>query len=395
MHKIISRIIFWFIIGSQSLCSYSQSSLFNKINKYNISNKNFADTIPIEFIQNRIYVPVTIHNRVYRFVLDTGSFSCALHDEDLASEYNCIGRLNVKDINNTDKKGLVVKVSSLMIDKLEFKDCPMISLKTQLSPCTDINGIIGVNILKDKILKIDIHNRVIILTDRKNFFKDENGRTLPFKIYNDYIPHFSIIPTNNCKDEVIFDTGNMAFYSMSYKYYKKLMREKIQLPIVDKGFGKFNRGVWGTGNDTTNLKFQLDDFAFDDLAISNVKTILCPSINSSIGADILNYGSMILDYIHKNLIFIPYQNKNAVASKYDYPSFKLIPENRKVKIGAIWEKSEAYHSGLRNGFIVRSVNGIYIQDICGFINQWPSLKGDITMECLDLKNNPIVFHFVK
>jgi len=380
-------------------CLYSQSTVLKKINDYNIENKDFVDTIPIEFIHNRIFFPVTINGNVYRFVLDTGSANCTLFNENIGLTLRCdtIGRNEIQDANNIKKIVPIINVPDLMVGKIDFKNIRAATLNTQLerAQCFDFDGLIGTNILKDKILKIDIRKKIIILTDHKNYFNNESGVILSLEVHNNCIPYFDILPVSKCKDRVFLDTGNPAFYVMNNQYYNKIKMKNIQVPIADKCSGNLYAGMWGTGKDTTSIKLQLDDVVLGNLTIHNVKTVVYSYVVSSIGSDILNSGSLTLDYIHKKLIFIPYQNSDTIVSQYDFPPFCLIPENGKVKVRMIWKKSEAYRQGLRIGFTINSVNGLSIQDVCDFMRQWNNLKGNITMECLDLKNNPVSFHLVK
>ena len=63
----------WLIILLSLLCidADAQQALYSK--KLVLSERNFADSIGIEWERNQVYVPVQINGRNYRFLLDTGA----------------------------------------------------------------------------------------------------------------------------------------------------------------------------------------------------------------------------------------------------------------------------------------------------------------------------------
>ena len=52
---------------------------------FSLSEKNFVDTIAIEYENNQVYVPVNVGGRQMRFLLDTGAAQAIVYaDTDLA-----------------------------------------------------------------------------------------------------------------------------------------------------------------------------------------------------------------------------------------------------------------------------------------------------------------------
>ena len=84
-----------------SLQGIAQPSMLDKINKFNIVNRHFVDTIPIEFDHNKIFIPVVIKGQTHRFIFDTGTDGCGIYNKRLASSYPVIGTTKVTDVNNT------------------------------------------------------------------------------------------------------------------------------------------------------------------------------------------------------------------------------------------------------------------------------------------------------
>ena len=60
------------------MVSHAQTHSYST--NFTYSQKNFADTIPIEVIDNQIFITATVNGRPYRFCLDTGSSQGTIYD---------------------------------------------------------------------------------------------------------------------------------------------------------------------------------------------------------------------------------------------------------------------------------------------------------------------------
>ena len=390
----------FFVVLFFSVSSYGQfekiEELFNikptvldKINKYDIVDKNFVDTIPIEFTQNTIYLTVYINDNPHRFILDTGSDGCGLHSNSIAGRYKVIGQTNVADVNNTKGKLDVVSIPSIFLDGLEMRDCPAIVLSEQPYSHLGIEGCIGNNILKNKMCKIDVRHKRMILTDDIHYFDADIGYSIPFKTYLGYCPYFTIYPADGLEETAYFDTGNTSFYAMTNRTYRFMRDKGFKIDIIDSGYGKTTLGALGNENDNLSLRLRLKDFKLGELSIKNVETELFQDANSSIGSDLLNYGTLIMDYINHRLVFTPYSEPVVVETDH-YP-FSLVTENGVVKIGRVWQNSSLYKQGLRSGFIVKKVNGLSAESASFIISLIRSAKGPTTIECRNLNGLPFQF----
>lgn len=373
-----------------SLQGIAQPSMLDKINKFNIVNRHFVDTIPIEFDHNKIFIPVVIKGQTHRFIFDTGTDGCGIYNKRLASSYPVIGTTKVTDVNNTKGVLDVINITYFTVGKIQFLDCPAIVLNDQ--PYTDagIEGCIGNNILKKKIIKIDVRNKMMIVTDDSRYFDNEQGgAVLPLKRLSGYCPYFTIYPTENLEETAYLDTGNSSFYNMSFRIYDYAKQRNMNVKVVDSGFGKTSMGVLGNERDTTSLRLALDSFKLGDLPIGGVETELYQDANSSMGADLLNYGTLRLDYIHKTITYTPYIYPVNVES--DRSPFSIINEGGALKIGRVWENSSLYRLGLRSGFTIKKVNGIPAENIQLIMSILHHAKGPITFVCEDMKQHPMEF----
>lgn len=377
------------------LCSatFAQPSVLSKINRYDVYDRHFTDTIPIEFNQNKIFVTVYIKHQPHRFILDTGSDGCGLHSNYLASMCDSIGTTKVTDVNNTKGHLKVVCLPYFTMGKVQFLDCPAIVLNEKPFSYVGIEGCIGNNILKKKVLKIDVRNKIMILSDNRHFADNEKGYVIPFKTVAGYCPYFTIYPTKGLVETAYLDTGNSAFYNMTYRTYNIMKNYGINAKVVDSGYGKSSVGVLGSEKDTLSMRLALDDFQIYDAHFKGVETELFQDANSSIGADLLNYGVLVLDYPNKRLIFEPYSEPLVVENEHS--PFSLVTEDGVIKIGRVWEGSDLYRLGLRSGFVVKKVNGMSAENIQLIMSIMHHAKGKVTFECINFKGHPMVFDIIK
>jgi hypothetical protein len=364
-------------------------TILEQINKYDIVDRNFVDTIPIEFTRNTIYLTVFIGDNAHRFILDTGSDGVGLHSNTIAGHCKIIGKTNVSDVNNSKAKLDVVNIPSLHLDGLELSDCPAIVLSEQPYLRLGIEGCIGNNILKNKLLKIDVRHKRMILTDDVHYFDADSGYVFPFKTYLGYCPYFTVYPTDGLEETAYFDTGNTSFYAMTNRTYRFMKEKGFKIDVIDSGYGKTTLGALGNEDNNLSLRLKLKDFMLGNLSIKNVETELYQDVNSSMGADLLNYGTLILDYISNHITFIPYTEPVVVEA--DRHPFSLITENGVVKIGRVWQNSILYRLGLRSGFVVKKVNGMSAASASFILSLIRSANGPTIIECTDFSGRPFKF----
>ena len=74
MRKIFSCFIFI------TMCIMAHAQMHSYSTNFTYSQKHFVDTIPIEVVDNQIFVTGTVNGRPYRFCIDTGSGQGTIYD---------------------------------------------------------------------------------------------------------------------------------------------------------------------------------------------------------------------------------------------------------------------------------------------------------------------------
>lgn len=341
----------------------------------------FADTISIEFEDNRILLPIEIDGRKYRFIFDTGCTQGAVFDpspllgrQGGGSPLQEVGRVAFLDINDHRDTVRVVQLPQFRMGHLVVDGylCTVV----HSGPVTrGYDGIIGFDLVnKGLACKIDVENKRLILTDQKKFFAKEEGYEAKYKLHS-FVPYVWVSPFMRHMDCALFDTGFPGFYSMNRESFQKHVYKSkhVAAQVEGRAIGQRTIGAHSVEAADTVYFLALDrlkwgDFSFRDYHCTTQEG------SSQIGADILRYGNIIINPFKKRIIFQPRDNSYEVAIANEQHQMSIVPVNGRPTVGLIREESEAYKSGLRRGDVILKINGKDVTSLAAF-QQWSFVRG--------------------
>ena len=362
------------------------------------SEQNFADTIPFEFSQNRILISASVNGTERKFLFDTGASSLLLNKELLSGEDTYRGD-SARDANGVRIAVNMADVRELRLGKLHFNHYPATLWdmnENSLFNCEGVDGLIGSEILQNLSVKIDTRNQRLILTDRKNHFKAEKGKRRRMKVIAN-CPLLDIKLFRRLQETgVLFDTGAPELYDLCDEVFillKNRMPKKIERCVTDCAYGASSIGITGAGRDTLRYRLRFDWMKIGPVTFRNVMTETHTGVTSRVGAGLLNYGQLILDFPRKQYLFMPYDGISSVILPDTGGSgISFIPEEGRIKIGLVWENSKAYRIGVRRGFVVKEVNGYNVEDdFCALLKLRSSRAK--SLKAVDLQGKEQLFLF--
>jgi predicted aspartyl protease len=377
-HFLFGKRTFFFFIGACIAINLSAKS-FNFC-KTTLDKKNFIDTISFEFINNKIILPVSIEGETYRFAFDTGASMFIPKTLVTKNNYRILKTDSVRDASGKREALDFAELREFQLGNLTFTNTPCIvrDLDEDLFCSALFDGLIGSNILKNLIVKIDVENKWLIITDRKEVFKNETGFKKHFiSSRKQNIPYIEANFLGKKNANILFDTGDNDFFTLSNQIFNQLYKQgRLKTAILDKTIGVESGGFAGYENESTKYLLKTDDFQLADFHFQNLYFTLTSSRSSRIGADLLNYGKVILDFKKHQFTFIP-QESGATVTIPDTkrPSHSFIQKDGLVIVGLIWESSNAYKAGLRKGFILKQINGFPINERCDLLS--PLIKEEL------------------
>jgi Aspartyl protease len=369
--KNIRQLIFailciFFLLIAVSPKSYAQNQL---LQKGEITNKNFIDTLPFEFVKNKIIIPVFLNGKVRRFILDTAAPLLITKELQAECQFELLQKDVIADISQRLDSTYYVQISSIKLGNIEIKQAVgmMADLNAGLLACFGIEGIIGSNLLKDMILHIDYSRKEIILTSQieKLNLLPENAIDMPLDARQS-TPIIEIIPFSKAKEQVFIDTGDDGFYSMSLRSFQFFMEKtKLKNYLLTHAKGASTSGLHGLEQDTTKHLLRFDSLKISNLYFSNVNVMTQTNPNSRIGAEILKYGKLTIDYLHKKFYFQSFENTHFIRFQPESSSnlgFSLKNEGNLLKVGAVFENSDAFQKGIKAGFIIEKIDDYEVKN---------------------------------
>ena len=322
-----------------------------------LSRKNFVMTIPIEIERGQIYLPVRMQGRQYRFKLDTGASQGVIYDDVDIEGLRELGFIKSEDAVGQSHQVTTVELPPLMLDSLIISGFKVQRMKRNVRRQGE-DGIIGFALFHRGIAaKIDCRDSVMILTDRKAYFKRAQGEALRYRL-KWHVPYVNISPFEGTTEEVLFDSGSPLLYAINNERFAQML---ATAPSVERQIEGITYGSHAIGHFGSERSHQIILLSLDSLRWGNfiLQEVHCATVQggSHIGAPLLRYGAMIIDPFRKQLIFQPYDGQTSCIVANRRPDIVIVEKEGKAMIGMVMEQGKAWEAGFRHDYIIEKVDG--------------------------------------
>lgn len=341
---------------------------------FTFSQRNFADTIPIEVVDNQIFVKATAGGRIYRFCLDTGSSQGTVYANSPIVGLKALGSVVSRDAAGRRDTVGVVQLPPITLGKLTITG--YVASVFPSSMVRNYDGIIGFDLInKGLCCKIDTKNKRMIIADRRDFFDGEAGYALHYKL-KWFVPYVTVSPFKRHYDEALFDTGSKILYTMNkqsfdeHAYKSKNVNGQVEARVK----GTLTIGNIGAERDGEVAFLKLDRLKWSEFSFLDVSAVTTQG-SSRIGASMLNYGSVIVNGFRHYIRFQPYDEGDSVkVSNKSFTTAYVPTDDGKASVGVVMPGSDDYKAGLRQGDVILSIDGKAIATFTAF-QQFPMTKG--------------------
>lgn len=327
---------------------------------FTLSENNFVDTIPIIFSGNQIYIPVYIDGKRHLFNFDTGSSQGIAYVGSGISYSAPLGNINSRDANGLVDTIKVVKFPDLQLGSNNgLKISGYVgSLIKRPGKHYFYDGVIGFDIVNKGLqLKIDARAGHMILTDRKDFFKQESGLKMKYKLTR-WTPYLTSVPFLSVKEPTLFDTGMGEFYVISRSTFDKYRKQDPRVPMMveETTYGSMTQGSFGAEKNGLMFYIKFPALKIGEASFNDVHGYTTQG-GTKLGATLLNYGSLVIDGKHKTMKFQPYNGGASIEVDNIPRPISFTELDGKVVATTIRHRSDLYINGLREGDIILKVNG--------------------------------------
>ena len=347
------------------------------------SKRDFADTIKIKVIDGAVVVPVEIEGQTRNLLFDTGSPLGLWHGpKEVWMRQVTTDSLTFGDVNKKEHNQIIYQFPTIKMGNLQIDNYPMI-VEDAMSEfiCNRFDGVIGFNLVgKGLSFKLDTKDSLLIVTDRKKFFaEEEKGRpTAKYKMKRAYCP-LVYVESPIGWIETVFDTGALNRWfdlpqeDLDRWFQKSPKKRKLLDDLTIQTDTTINTGVgiYGFSADTIVRRFlhfptiKIDKLPVNDLYITTAHRTM------RVGSAVLKHVSLIIDAPRKQFVFVPHNNQDITVCNSEAGGVSFVPSEAGDTLGVlkavIRKGSISYQKVIRTGDYLIEVNGIPIKDICTYM----------------------------
>lgn len=211
------------------VCAISMAQSQRDHLSFSLSQHDFCDTIPIEFENDQVYIPVIMNGERHRFNLDTGSSQGAIYKGTHIGYWTELGNVVSNDANGRRDTVRVIALPPFQMGHLVVSHY-VASVFNRPPVNTSYDAIIGFDLFNKGICaKIDTREKMIVLTDRRGMFDEERGYPLPYRL-RWFVPYVMVSPFIRHVDEALFDLGSLPCMSSTSKVSTSMLTRAKTLP---------------------------------------------------------------------------------------------------------------------------------------------------------------------
>ncbi len=332
----MNKIYFIFLFLIPIICDAQIPTL----NQGNVKSIGYFSEIPYENVRDKIIVSAVIGQKTYRFILDTGAPTTIT--KSLFEELNLpvLNKLPVIDANGQQDSLLITSLNDISLGEVVFKNTPVLIAKDAfIFDCHKVDGFIGSNLLRNSIVRISYKDLKITLTDmveRLALNKKQSTDLVLNTVQSSPYIDVRVKGRKLATARVLFDSGMEGLYDVSLKHYALFKAHNI---FVEEGEGMGSGGLSlnGNGSDTTQYRLRLPELNINGAILTNVSAQTTASDNSRIGAELLHYGVITLDYKNKKFYFDPYEARKDLTK--DLMPVSVTVKDKKLVVAIIWDEN--------------------------------------------------------
>jgi hypothetical protein len=334
------------------------------------------DTIRFEKITGLIKIPVSINGKIHYFMFDTGAMMSVIREdntEGLDKTNSSRKKMHDSNMNVITQTTYVVK--SLKIGKSDISNLTIITFPdSPLFKCLGVDGIIGIDIIKQFDWLIDFKEQTIVKIDPSE----------PLKGYDDFVAmdfyHHKLRPkirlrTGDNVVDFLFDSGANT-NQIDIKSYGKIKDEIIQ--SFDEVMSTSGVSSLEKQSKETMIVFNAQFGKFDPAKHGVLFNTISVGENK-IGNYFWGNNQLFLSWTKNKLLF-----RNADPEKKMSFGITLKIENDSMVVNTLVYTDAIKISGVKIGDKVKSINGKSFKDYCELLTyQILSKETTLAIELLD------------
>lgn len=331
--------------------------------------------IPFEYSNNLIIVNVIFQGVMpLKFIFDTGAEHTIISKREITDllgipyrrEFKLIGSDMSTEISAYLVSGIQIQMSDLLLPNRSMLVLGEDHLDLESVAGVQIHGILGSDIFKRYVVKIDYRKKVISMYSTEYFKAPKRGyEVLDIEVYKNkpYLQdQIQLSPSDSLPVKLLIDTGAALSLLLHTNTDDRLkVPENAVLGKLAFGLGGFIEGYLGRVRQLNFGKYQLNEVLtnYQDLNM-NLDTSFLNNRNGLIGNQSLNRFDVILHYPQEKLFLRPNKSYKK-AFEFDKSGLIVIATNTGLNtftVHDIIKNSPAEEVGLQSGDVIKSINWV-------------------------------------
>lgn len=324
-----------------------------------IRNK-VCDTIPYEFIHEKIIIPVTVNGVATKYIVDTGGKTGTTYDVATEMKATAAGFTGISDMNAQTasyQEAYVENVSigeNYKVRQLKTMVLPRNSFFTELG----VAGILGGDAFAESVVTFDSRYGIMVINYpyRPERLKVTDG--IPLLDSNEHHSNINI-NVGETVLKVLFDTGAGGFLLYSSEDCNRLANVS-GAQVTNQAHGIVAAGITGLADPVDIKKVNIPSIRIMGKEFANVGSTTTAMPRTIVGVELLKHGKVIIDYMRKRFYFFPFEEgKTDMGGAPSLWNVSILPRNGRFEVTTIWDSMK---DKVTFGDEVVNINGTSLKD---------------------------------
>lgn len=310
--------------------------------------------IPYEQIKGKIIIPAIVDGVEGRYIFDTGAPMCLTYSRAKREE-QAFAATKAKDANGqeTEFRSLILK--EVQLNGLKFAQVDAIVFEEgNLLECYGVDGIVGSNLFGASVIRMDSRRKILIISTDAAAYQIPARNSIAMTTNAQGTPFIQVSPGMGIQESMMFDSGSDSFLSLTQALSGKLEAEGC-VEVLARGFGALSWSVGGVEKADEKQRVKVADLRVGMGKFRNVTTVTMNGPFSRIGARLLEYGIVTIDYPGSRFSFEPFSPAPADMTK-KYWNADLTLQGDRIIVGCVWNEMRQQ---LKGGEAVVEINGTF------------------------------------
>jgi len=351
-------------------------AMAQNVNQGGPQQSHFFVELPYHEVNSKIIIEIEVGGSKHNFLFDTGAPNQIEPATAKQLQLTNVTKAVTKDAYNNIDTIYTSPIPAIKLGTVTFAGVPALIKDLGIFKCYNIDGVIGSNMVRNCIVQLNSANKTLIITDDASrlTLNPKNAIKLNTQRDSQSSPYIVISVGQHATGEFLFDSGNLGFIEVSQNYMD-IFKKANAVSVMASGYGSHSFSGNGAEQSAAKKRIKFDTMQIGGGTFNNVITET--SLNNSstgnrIGANLVNYGTVTIDYLHNKFYFEPITPQTDLNEK----TWQVSPTfaNGQLVIGLVWDKLK---DKVKPGEQIIAINDVSTEhvDICDLVTHKSILNG--------------------